>query len=164
MEVYLLRHGIAETRGAAVPDAERALTPEGRKKLRVVLKVAARAGVSPDVILTSPLRRAVETAQMAAEALGFKGEIETTRALAPEGSPEEIWSEIRRLKDANQVVLAGHEPLIGCFAAYLVGGPAGMIDVKKGSIIRIDVESLGPRPRGMLRWILTPALAEAIAG
>ncbi len=163
MEIYLLRHGIAEPGSASLPDAERALTPEGRKKLRAVLKVAARAGVKPDVILTSPLKRALQTAEMAAEALSPGIEVEKAKCLAPDGTPEEIWSEIRRQGEAKQVMLAGHEPLIGWLAAYLVGAPAGIIDVKKGAIIRIDVPALGTKPQGSIRWILTPALAEAMS-
>lgn len=163
MEIYLLRHAIAEPGGASLADADRALTPEGRKKLRMVLKVAARAGVKPGVILSSPLRRAVQTAEIAAEELAAGVDVEKAQCLAPDGSPEEVWSELRRFKDVQQVLLAGHEPLIGWFAAFLVGGPSGMIDVKKASLIRIDVPALGTKPQGSIRWILTPALAEAMS-
>ncbi len=73
MQVYLLRHGIAEDGGAGVDDASRALTPEGRKKLQQVLRAAVKAGVVPSLIVSSPLKRAVQTAAMAKSALGYNG-------------------------------------------------------------------------------------------
>ena len=87
MQIYLLRHGIAEDAKPGQPDAERALTGEGRDKLRRVLKRARTADLEPSAILSSPYRRAVETAAVAAEVLGYKGEIARTRALEPEASP-----------------------------------------------------------------------------
>src|SRR5690348_1434062 len=96
MEIYLLRHGIA---GDASSDAERALTAEGREKLARVMKRARQAGVVPGVILSSPYRRAVETAEIAAEVLGYEGKIVRVRALLSEASPREAWDEIRARKD-----------------------------------------------------------------
>ena len=162
MQIYLLRHGIAEDDRPGMPDADRALTEEGRKKLFRVLKTARSAGVRPDLVLTSPFKRAVETATIAAEALGCGEAPVPCPELTPGGEPEEVWSEIRNHRGCAQILLASHEPLTGYLAAYLVGGPQGMIHVKKGSIIRIDVEALGMRPRGILVWILTPKLAEAV--
>ena len=62
MHVYILRHGIAEDERPGVGDAERALTVDGRRKLRYVLKSVAEAGSRPSLIMTSPLKRAVQTA------------------------------------------------------------------------------------------------------
>src|SRR5580692_3374747 len=94
MEIYLLRHGIAEEGRAGGRDSDRALTAEGRDKLRRVLKRAHDAGVRPGVILASPYKGAMETAQMAVEALEYPGEIVKTRALIPDASPQEAWDEI----------------------------------------------------------------------
>ena len=69
MQIYILRHGIAEDAGPGQSDSERALTSEGKKKLRNVLRAAHEAGVTPALILTSPLKRAVQTAELAAEIL-----------------------------------------------------------------------------------------------
>ena len=82
MEIYLLRHGIAETHAAS--DAERDLTEEGRQKVHEVMRVAARAGVAPSLILSSPYSRALATAKIAAGALGYKSEILLSQALLPE--------------------------------------------------------------------------------
>ena len=87
MEIYLLRHAIAEDAAPGHPDSDRALTPEGRERLKRVLKRARAAAVAPSVILSSPYRRAVETAAMAGEALDYSGKVVETRALLPEAPP-----------------------------------------------------------------------------
>src|SRR5215467_10817173 len=94
MEIYILRHGIAEDQNPG-GDARRSLTDEGRRKLRRVLGCAARANVSPSLILSSPYVRARQTAELAAEALGYRGKIVETPVLVPEGSPEALWEELR---------------------------------------------------------------------
>lgn len=159
MEIYLLRHGIAEDPKPGAGDAGRALTAEGKKKLRETLRVARAAGMAPELILTSPLRRAVETAQVAVEELGQKQKPLETRALEPGSQPETAWSEVRDHRDASSILLVGHEPLFGYLAGYLLGANGLRVDVKKGSVIRIDVDNLGPVPRGELKWMLTPRLA-----
>src|SRR5947209_14733617 len=103
MQIYVLRHGIAEDATHGQADSARALTDEGREKLRRVLKRARAAGVTPAAILSSPYRRAVETADVAAKELDFAGKVGHTRALIPEASPSEIWNELRKLKDEPAV-------------------------------------------------------------
>src|ERR1700722_2624142 len=107
MEIYILRHGIAEDAPAGQPDSERALTSDGRKKLRSVLRVAASAGVAPSLIMSSPYKRALQTAQLAAEILAYKGELLRTKALEPGSSPKTVWAEIRGNKDEGRILLAG---------------------------------------------------------
>jgi phosphohistidine phosphatase len=138
MQIYLLRHGIAEDAKPGHPDAERALTNEGRDKLRRVLKRARTADLSPSLILSSPYRRALETAAAAAEVLAYKGEIVRTRTLLPESSPFDAWEEIREHKDERAVLLASHEPLMSSMAAFLLDSPALTVDMKKAALVRID--------------------------
>jgi len=158
MEIYLLRHGIAEDGHAGQPDAERKLTDEGRDKLRRVLKRARSADVSPSLILSSPYRRAVETAEIAAEVLEYKGKLPETRALIPNASPAEAWDEIRARPDERAILLASHEPLTSALAAFLLNCPALQVDMKKAALVRIDCDKLARDPRGVLKWMLTPAL------
>jgi phosphohistidine phosphatase len=153
MEIYLLRHGIAED---GYPDSERALTGEGKEKLRRVLK---RAGVKPSLILTSPYRRAVETAEIAAEVLGYGGDIERAQSLTPDGSPADVWEEIRARKNEDAILLASHEPLMSATAAFLLGAPGLQVDMKKAALVRVDVDRFGPQPLGVLKWMLTPAVS-----
>ena len=153
MEIYLLRHGIAED---GYPDSARALTAEGKEKLRRVLK---RASVKPSLILTSPYRRAVETAEIAAEVLGYEGEIERAQSLTPDGSPAAVWEEIRARKNEDAILLASHEPLMSATAAFLLGAPGLHVDMKKAALLRVDVDRFGPQALGVLKWMLTPAVA-----
>ncbi len=161
MEIYLLRHGIAESARPGMKDSDRALTEEGRVKLRRVLKRAKEAGAEPDLILSSPYRRATETADLAAEALCYQGKIVQTPALAPNASPFEAWDEIRRRDGQSSVLLAGHEPLMSALMAFLLGNPAMQVDMKKAALARLDCERLGPEPQAILKWLLTPATAGA---
>ena len=161
MDVYILRHGIAEVAVAGMTDADRALVPEGRKKLQAVLRVARELGVAPAAILTSPYLRAVQTAEVAAEVLGYTGEIIRVDGLRPGSTPRDAWEEIRLHQGLPSVLVSGHEPLLSSLAAYLLGVPSLLIDLKKGAIIRIDVDRLGPEPRGVLRWYFTPKIALA---
>lgn len=159
MEVYILRHGIAEDGAAGGRDADRQLTSEGKRKLREVLRVAAAAGVGPDCILTSPYVRAVQTAEIAAEVLGYNEGLLRTQALVPDSRPEAVWDELRVHKDSKSLLVAGHEPLLSRLVAYLLGAPGLEVDMKKGALVRIDVNAATPQPRGVLRWMLVPKLA-----
>jgi phosphohistidine phosphatase len=159
MEIYVLRHGIAHDGKPGRPDAERALTAEGRDKLRAVLARARAAGAAPAAILTSPYVRAVETAEIAADVLGFRGNLERTAALEPDRSPYDVWDEIRARKHAASVLLAGHEPLLSALVAFLLGAPSLQVEMKKAALVRIDCDRFGAEPRGVLKWMLTPRLS-----
>jgi phosphohistidine phosphatase len=159
MQIYLLRHGIAEDARPGLRDFDRALTPEGSQKLRRVLDRARAAGAAPAVILSSPLRRAVQTAQLAAEVLRYSGKIVQTRALIPDAPPGEAWGEIRGHGQEPAVLLASHEPLMSSLAAFLLDSPTLVVDMKKAALVRIDCERTGLSPSGVLKWMLTPAVA-----
>jgi phosphohistidine phosphatase len=158
MDLYILRHGIAEERGGG-PDSGRALTEEGRTKLRRVLQRAAKAGVAPSLILSSPYKRALQTAEIAAEALAYKQKIGQTQALLPEADVEDLWREIRAHGDETAILLAGHEPMLSGAVAWLLGVPGLQVDMKKGALVCVGVDHPGARPRGALKWMLTPRLA-----
>jgi phosphohistidine phosphatase len=157
IEVHLLRHGIAEDVGPSGRDADRALTSEGRKKLRQVLQRAKKAGLKPDLVLSSPYKRAVGTAELAVEVLGCPYGVIETAVLTPGARPEQVWAEIRAHKQARRMVLAGHEPLFSQLAAYLLDSPSLNVDFKKGAMMRIDFEATGAAPRGVLKHFMTAA-------
>jgi phosphohistidine phosphatase len=160
MQIYLLRHGIAEDARSGQPDAERALTAEGKEKLRRVLRRAGAAGVRPASILSSPLRRALETAAVAAAVLECTGKVVESRALLPESSPNDLWEEIRRRSEEPAILLASHEPLMSAMAAFLLASPALQVEMKKAALVRIDCERLAREPKGVLKWMLTPAVCD----
>jgi len=157
MEIYILRHGIAEEPARGLSDAQRALTDAGREKLRGVLERAREAGVAPSLILTSPYRRAVETAQTAGQVLGCRKIVESA-ALEPGSTPEDIWDAIRAQRREDAVLVAGHEPLLSMTVAFLLGAPALQVDLKKAALVRIDQERFTGAPHGVLKWMLTPRL------
>lgn len=142
-----------------MPDSERALTNEGREKLRRVLQRARDAGVQPSLILSSPYRRAVETAEEAVTAFKYQGKVLKTRVLVPEASPYDTWEEIRHRPEERAILLASHEPLMSSLAAFLLSSPALAVDMKKAALLRIDCDHLGAEPRGVLKWMLTPVVA-----
>jgi phosphohistidine phosphatase len=159
MEIYLLRHGIAEDAPPGMPDSDRALTAAGRQKLRRVLARARAAKVEPGVILSSPYRRALETAEVAVESLGYRGKVVQTASLTPDANPHDTWEEIRSRKSEASLLLASHEPLMSSLLAFLLSTPALNVDFKKAALARVDCDRFGPEPHGTLKWILTPAMA-----
>ena len=159
MELYLLRHGIAEDRALGGRDADRRLTVEGKEKLRRVLRRADAAEVRPSLILSSALKRAVETAELAAEELHYEGKIVRVDCLAPGSSPDDVWTEVRSRGAERAILLAGHEPLFSATVAFLLGSNRAMVDFRKGALVRIDVEEIGKSPAGVLQWMITPKVA-----
>jgi len=159
VQIYLLRHGIAENGAPGRPDSERALTDEGREKLRRVLERARGAGTAPSLILSSPYRRALETAEVAVKVFAYEGKVVKTRALVPEASPYDTWEEIRARPGEHALLLASHKPLMSTLAAFLLNSPALSVDMKKAALVRVDCDRIGPEPRGVLKWMLTPATA-----
>jgi len=160
MEIYLMRHGIAEEGGTGQPDSTRRLTPEGRDRTADVLNLAGQTGVRPDLILSSPYIRAMETARIAQEELSVREPIVDFPAIVPFGNPESVWNELRDYAQYRALLLTSHEPLVGQLAAYLLNAPSLRIDVKKASIIRIDFASMTASPHGILRWMMVPAMVD----
>lgn len=159
MEILLLRHGIAEDARPGQADADRALTREGKQKLRALLRRLARGGVRPALILTSPYLRARQSAEIARDVLAPDAMIVPARALSPGSTPQEAWEEIRLYSNQPSVLCSSHEPLCSELAGYLLGAPGLAVDFKKGAVMRIDAEGAGLRPRGTLRWFVIPRLA-----
>lgn len=159
MQVYLLRHGIAEEGHVGMRDTDRQLTSEGKRKLRETLRILARADVAPTLILSSPLARAIQTAELARALLKTKNDVLRTKALSPNSTVEQVWEELRVHRDESELMLVGHEPLFSRLSAYLLGYMDLRIDFKKGAILRVDVESFGHQPRGTLRWFFVSRLA-----
>lgn len=157
MRLYLLRHATAEE-GLGKSDPERNLVADGKKKLREVLKVARAAEVNPSLILSSPYNRAVQTAQIAAEELGYEGEILQTNAFIPSADPAGAWEEIRIRKGEAEVLVASHEPLMSTFAAFVLNAPSLRVEFKKSGLMAVDLFAFGPTPHGVLAWYLTPKI------
>ena len=161
MRVYLLRHGIAEDAGPRTPDSERQLTDKGRTKLGAVLRQARRGGVQPELVLSSPLVRAVQTAEMAREILEVESPVQTTPSLVPESHPVAVWNEIRELRKLEGLLLAGHEPLMSHLAAWLLDSPTLQIHMTKAALVCLELDNFGTGPHATLNWMLTPKVIDA---
>jgi phosphohistidine phosphatase len=161
-ELYLIRHGIAESRGEAWPDdTKRPLTDQGISRLRRAARGLARLGVSIDVVLTSPLVRTRQTAEIVAAAFTPRPTVVNVDALAPGGTPSALAGELEKHSRRPRILIVGHEPGIGELAAWLVG-MRHPIEFKKGAVCRIDVDSLPPRGAGNLRWLLQPKILRSL--
>jgi phosphohistidine phosphatase len=162
MELYVIRHGIAEDARAGSPDSARELTDEGREKVAAVAKMARRAGVEPSLIISSPYVRAVQTAKVAAEEFGYSGHVLKTETLVPFGTPKSVWDELRDHAGEAAILVAGHEPLLSQLVAYLLGAPSTEVEMKKATLVRIDLSAARPIPKGTLRWMITARLASLL--
>lgn len=159
MQLYLIRHAIAVERDEAdvQSDASRALTPEGVKKMRRNAKALRKLDAPIDAVWTSPLVRAVQTAEILAAEFSIASRLRTVEALRPDGSFETITAELRLSADSPGIALVGHEPFLGEFASYLLtGSRAAEIEFKKGGVACFEIADFGDPFRARLRWLLTP--------
>lgn len=145
--VYVLRHGQAEP---GEPDAERKLTAKGKRDVRDVLTLAHKTKAAPQVIFTSPLRRAQETAAVAATVFA-DCPVVTTELLLPSASPSALLKEIAA-NNVARVLLVGHSPHLEAVIAHLLQSPLA-IDLKKAALVSIAGQTL--------QWMLTPRLARS---
>ena len=154
MELYLLRHGAAEERSPAGSDAARKLTRDGREAVERNVKRAATLGMRPEVILSSPYARAMETAEIAARLLGYEDPIVQSRKLEPDSTPAELWAEARLHSEAAAVLLVSHEPLLSSALAWLQGISEALAPFAAGALARLDIRHIGPVPRAQMRWLI----------
>jgi phosphohistidine phosphatase len=161
-ELYLIRHGVAEARGDAWPDdAKRPLSSDGIASLKKSARGLARLGVTFDVVLTSPLTRTRQSAEIIAAAFQPKPAIVAIDSLAPDGSAHALFADLEKHGRRPHIALVGHEPNIGELAARLIGSRRPL-EFKKGAVCRIDVPSLPPTGSGTLCWFLTPKMLRSL--
>jgi len=157
-ELYLIRHGVAEARGESWPDdSKRPLTEKGMSRLRKSGRGLVRFGVSIDLVLTSPLVRTRQTAEIIAFSFEPRPAVVTIESLAPGGSHAAVMADLEKHARRSRIALVGHEPGIGELAARLVG-TRHAIEFKKGAICRVDLDTLPPAGPGNLRWFVTPKI------
>ena len=163
IELYLVRHAIAAERGPRYPDDTlRPLTPDGSKRFSKSVPGLIEMDVVIDFVLTSPLVRARETAQLLAARLKPKPAIAEIDALAPGGRHQAIVEAIKsHSKRHRRLALVGHEPDLGELAARLLGA-RGQVEFKKGGVCLIEVDGATPGGPGTLRWMLTPKALRAL--
>lgn len=159
VDLYVLRHGEAGKRLAAgSKDSERALTVAGAKEVEEIAGALSELDIKLDLVATSPLARAKQTAVIVSKKLKIKKDkLQDWDELKPEGSRTKLYEKLARFKPEASVMVVGHEPYLSTLVSDLVfDGQKGRIVLKKGGLVRVGVTSFRPKPRGELRWLLTP--------
>lgn len=166
LELYLVRHAVAAERGPEYPDDNlRPLTADGIQKWRKAVAGLRAFGLELDLVLTSPLVRARDTADLLAAGLKPKPRVTAVEALAPGGRAADIVSAVTTqagARRASRLALVGHEPGLGELAASLLGA-RGTMEFRKGAVCRIDVTRALPGGPGVLRWFLPPRALRGLA-
>jgi phosphohistidine phosphatase len=151
MQLYFLRHGEADWPGWTKPDDERPLTDLGKKEVRQVAKFLDRLKVNPDLIVSSPLPRALQTAEVAAEQL--KTKLRQDEALEP-GFGISGLSAVLKRHGSKVLMLVGHEPDFSSVISALTGG---FIKMSKAGVALIDIDP--ETEKGRLLWLFPPKFA-----
>lgn len=162
MIVYFLRHASAGQKKAnAAADEKRALDEEGIAQSRFVGRALAALDVQVDAMISSPLKRATQTASLVANEIGHDQKLKLSEALRPEAS----FSQFRDLLDehnkADAIMVAGHNPSLSGFLSQLLNPEnPEVVDLKKGAVARVE---LSARNRSaVLQWCVTPKIVRAI--
>jgi phosphohistidine phosphatase len=160
MQLYIVRHGIAIDRDdpKCPPDPERYLTTEGIDKTKQVAKGVAKLSVSPDLLISSPYVRAIQTAEIFAEALEYpKPKIRRTDLLLPGTEASLFYRELAKDKNAAVVFCFGHAPQLDDLLATGIGLKQPVTSMKKAGVALIELKRVSP-PGGELVWLSIPKL------
>ncbi|HTP02762.1 MAG TPA: phosphohistidine phosphatase SixA [Anaerolineales bacterium] len=169
MNLYVVRHAIAEQRQMSATeqeDSQRPLTDEGRKKMRKIAKGLKEMGVQIDLVLTSPYVRAADTAGILVKKLGLDQKVLiVTDNLIPGADAHQLVKEINDRRGAAQnVAIVGHEPGLSRFISVLLSGdPALPIVLKKGGVCMLSMDRLDYARCATLEWLLAPSQLQEIS-
>ncbi len=161
MKLILIRHAIAVPSGTeGIPDDARPLTGKGRRRFREAARGLAEFCGRPDVLLTSPLPRAAETAEIAARAWGRV--TPTEEPALGSASIDGILAVLARYSPDQRVAMVGHEPTLSILLARLLGSGAGeRFAFRKGGVAQVDLPG-PPSEGGRLEWFLRPRILRAL--
>jgi phosphohistidine phosphatase len=166
MKIYIMRHGDAATMEEAgvTTDEARPLTEAGYNEVETMARLLGRMGVEPDLILSSPLVRARQTADIISSHFGERTGVTNSVDMAPGGSPGGVLAQILRHGRPAETVLTGHMPDVGMLAGYLAWNqPDAFIRFRTAGICRIDLPDDNPAPGyGDLRWLMPPRIGERL--
>jgi phosphohistidine phosphatase len=156
MDLILLRHGKAENLNPG-GDGARALVEKGREQARKAAKFLKRAKWLPDIVLTSPLVRARQTADEFCDAAAIPGAI-IQGWLACGMRPQQALDELTSFQEFNRVAIVGHETDFSELIHWILGASGGRVEVKKGAVACLRV--FPPARHGTLAFLIPPKLAE----
>lgn len=163
MNLFILRHASAgERRVNPILDTKRPLDKEGKLHCLRLGHVLNAMRYSFDLVVSSPLKRSLQTAQLVATEMGYESKIVISPALSPTATFDDFQQMLRDCQDYENVLVVGHNPNLTSFLMELVGtGDSGgrvRIRVRKGAIARLSLQR-GP---AMLQWLLDPRLVRAL--
>jgi phosphohistidine phosphatase len=160
MKITIIRHAIAVARGTeGIPDDERPLTKKGRRRFRETARGLAQICDRPDVLLTSPLPRATETAGIAAKAWGRV--TPTEEPVLANADIDDILAVLARYSPDQRVAIVGHEPTLSNLLARLLGSGANeRFTLRKGGVAQVDTSE--PLEGGRLEWFLRPRILRTL--
>jgi len=160
MNLYILRHASAGTRRAnPVVDVKRPLDKEGKQQCLLVGRFLSALNVQFDRVVSSPLKRAMQSASLVGTETGYEGKIEVSEALAPEGSVAKFHELIRSLQKYENVLIVGHNPNLPVFfGSLLAQGSRISTRYRKGALARIDCTRLP----GTLHWLVDPRILRGL--
>jgi phosphohistidine phosphatase len=159
MNLYLLRHGLAAERAPhSTKDADRPLTPKGKRKLWLVAEAMEALELSFDRILSSPYVRARQTAEIVAEAFNARPRLEFTDTLTPHGNSKHLVELLLHIEPQPQnILLVGHEPYLSELISLLLAGDTRLaVEMKKAALCHLTAGSLTHGRCATLQWLLTP--------
>lgn len=161
MDIYLLRHASANHYDPAGDDDKRPIDKTGEQQSHDVGRVLAALDLKLDAIISSPLKRALQTAEIAASELGHKDKIVIEAALRPETSYEDFEALLARCGKKKAIMVVGHNPSMTEFLVRILAGSgaAAFVDFKKGAVAKVERD--GGKP-AVLKWCITPKLVRAI--
>jgi phosphohistidine phosphatase len=160
MILYLMRHANAGVyRGNPLLDAKRGLVKEGKEQCMLMARVLSALKVQIDVIVSSPLKRSLQTAHLVGTELGYDAKVEISPALAPNASYADFQALMATHFNREGVLVVGHNPNVFQFLGRMITGDGGAaIRVRKGSIARIDMDRHPPR----MQWLIDPRTARLL--
>lgn len=153
MQVFLIRHGIAIDDGPGLSDEDRFLTPEGRNKTQHVGALLRKQIGRLDRVLTSPLVRAAQTAEIIARELECD-DVRVALALRPGAPLSRVDAALEDAADVERVALVGHEPSMSAIAAHLLGLSSFPRSFKKAGVCAVTLEE--PGAKGVFEWFIVP--------
>lgn len=161
MDLFILRHGEAGQRvSAGRGDFQRPLTAAGQKEVSDIATSLKDLGIKLDIVISSPLKRAHQTASIVAKTFNIGKKMQDWAELSPEGNRLDLYNKLLQLKQQSSVLVVGHEPYLSEMISEMIfeGNNGGRIDLKKTGLARIRIVSSTPKFQGELRWLLTPKL------
>lgn len=158
LELYIIRHGLAgKSLEDEAMDEERPLKKKGKEKMKGIAKGLKELKISFDTVLTSPLLRAKESADILNEYCGESKEATVTDLLKPDSSYNDLIKLLNEYKDHKTVAIVGHEPFLSGFASYCLSKSKNpLMNLKKGGVLMLEIDQVIKPGKCTLSLLMEP--------